>query len=87
MKAISRRLRRLEDQFGPPQDFLVHPRDHFRLVLCPTIGRANLATSTCKRTLTASGALTEVVRLNGRREGLTDAELDAFVATFPVERI
>jgi hypothetical protein len=46
-----------------------------------------LETSTCRRTLTASGSVTEVVRLDGIRGGLTDAELEKFVQSFPVERI
>jgi hypothetical protein len=33
-----------------------------------------LETSTCQRTLTASGCLIEVVGLDGRRDGLTDEE-------------
>jgi len=49
--------------------------------------RLSLETSTCRRTLTASGYLCEIVRLDGVREGLTDDELDKFVNRFPVERI
>ena len=47
----------------------------------------SLETSSCRRTLTASGSLTEVVRLDGICGGLTDAELEKFVQRFPVERI
>jgi hypothetical protein len=47
----------------------------------------NLEASTCRRTLTASGYLTEVVRLDGTRGSLTDEELSRFVEGFPVERI
>jgi hypothetical protein len=47
----------------------------------------NLEASTCRRTLTASGFLTEVVRLDGIRGGLTDDELDRFVEGFPGERV
>ncbi len=39
------------------------------------------------RTLTASGSLTEVVRLAGNRAGLSDEELEKFVQSFPVEMI
>jgi hypothetical protein len=46
--------------------------------------RAGLLT---RRTLTASGSLTEVVRLDGIRGGLTDEELEKFVESFPIERI
>jgi len=37
--------------------------------------------------LTADGSLTEVVRLDGTRGGLTDEELEEFVESFPVETI
>lgn len=37
-----------------------------------------LETSTCQRTLTASGCLIEVVRLDGRCSGLTDEEMEKF---------
>jgi hypothetical protein len=47
----------------------------------------DLGTSTCRRTLTANGYLSEVVRLNGIRGSLTVEELDRFVEGFPVERI
>jgi hypothetical protein len=46
-----------------------------------------LETSTCHRTLTASGCLIEVVRLDGRRGGLTDEELEKFVKSFPIQTI
>jgi hypothetical protein len=46
-----------------------------------------LETSTCKRTLTATGALTEVVRLDDMHGDLSDEELDNFVEGFPVERV
>jgi hypothetical protein len=39
-----------------------------------------------QRTLTASG-LIEVVILDGRRNGLTDEELEKLVKSFPVETI
>jgi len=46
-----------------------------------------LETSRCRRTLTASGSLTEVVRLDGMRDALSDADLEKFVQSFPVEKI
>jgi hypothetical protein len=36
--------------------------------------------------LNADGSLTEVVRLDGIRGGLTQAELEEFVQRFPVEK-
>lgn len=47
-------------------------------------GPANLANSTCTRTL-SDGRLWEVVRLDGSSEGLTDDELDRFVQSFPIQ--
>jgi len=47
----------------------------------------SLETSRCRRMLNADGSLTEVVRLDGIRSGLTNAELDKFIQSFPVERI
>jgi hypothetical protein len=39
------------------------------------------------RALTASECLIEVVRLDGRSNGLTDEELEKFVKSLPVETI
>jgi hypothetical protein len=47
--------------------------------------RVNLATSTCKRTLRADGLLMEMVELDGSPDSMTDAELDAFVESFPID--
>ena len=44
----------------------------------------NLAGSTCERRLRADGSVTEMVRLDGSRDGITDHELDRFVAGFPL---
>jgi hypothetical protein len=49
--------------------------------------KLSLETSKCRRTLTASGSLTEVVRLDGIRGGLSDEELEKFVQSFPIKRI
>jgi hypothetical protein len=62
-------------------------RDRLRLVVSAMDHALNLETSTCRRTLTANGALTEVVRLDGMHGDLTDEELDNFVEGFPVERV
>jgi hypothetical protein len=47
--------------------------------------RVNLATSTCRRTRSADGLLIELVELDGCPDSMTDAELDAFVESFPIE--
>jgi len=89
MKAVIRRIARLEDQFAPKvqPDFLRHPLQRLRLVISGMDRDLALETSTCHRTLTARGCLIEVVRLGGRRNGLTDEELEEFVKSFPVEAI
>jgi hypothetical protein len=48
--------------------------------------RLNLDASTCTRTLTG-GFLTEVVRLDGTREGPSDADRQRFVESFPIRTI
>ena len=87
MKAIARRLRRLEDQFAPADG---KPRDRFRLVL-RSAGLLNpsLENATCRRTLCPNGTVLESVEFttssNGRE--LTQEELDQWVASFPVETL
>ena len=56
----------------------------FRIVAC-TIGKPlNLANSTCTRRLGANGGLSEIVMLDGSDQGLTDEDLERFIASFPV---
>ena len=86
MKTVIRRLARLEDRFAPAARR--NPKHSVRLVVSLMDHPLSLETSTCTRTLnTANGYLTEVVRLDGIRGGITDDELDRFVEKFPVERI
>ncbi len=84
MKAITRRLYRLERQFGPGAG---QPRDYFRLIVRRMDRKAGLAGATCTRTLLPGGMVSEVVRLDkgscGREP--TDAELERWIATFPIE--
>ena len=75
-----------EDRFAPQPDFARNPRGRLRIVVCRMDRALSLETSRCRRTLTASGSLTEVVRLDGIRGGLTHAELEEFVQSFPVQR-
>jgi hypothetical protein len=37
--------------------------------------------------LSADGSLFEIVRLDGTREGLCDADFERFIESFPVERV
>ena len=86
MRPVIRRITRLEDRFAHQQDLLGNPRGRLRIVVCRMDRPLSLETSRCRRTLTADGSLTEVVRLDGIRGGLTDDELEKFVQSFPVER-
>ena len=87
MKPVIRRIARLEDRLAPQPDFARNPRGRLRVVVSRMDRALSLETSSCRRTLTASGSLTEVVRLDGIRGALTDAELEKFVHSFPIERI
>ena len=80
MKAIGRRLSRLEDRFAPRDK----PRDRIRMVVSRVGRDEGLENATCKRTLCANGSLIEVVRLNGSGDGLTDQDLDGFVESRPI---
>jgi hypothetical protein len=83
MKAIARRLRRLEDQCCVGKQS--KPLQQMRLVVCG-IGRPlDLANSTCSRKLDSSGHLLELVTLHGSRHDLTDEQLENFVQSFPIE--
>lgn len=83
MKAIGRRLCRLEDRFAPRDK----PRDRVRVVVSGIGPEECLQNATCERTLCANGSLVEVVRLNGSVDGLTDEDLDKFVESFPIEPV
>ena len=49
------------------------------------VGRPlNLATSTCTRKMGRDGRLTEVVLFSGSSSELSEAELQRFVALFPI---
>lgn len=83
MRAIARRLHRLEERAGlsgKPQERL--------LVVVSALGRPlNLAGSTCRRTLGLDGSILDHVHLDGSRDGLTDEELDRFIERFPIESL
>ena len=86
MKNLDRRLARLEDRLAPT-DFARDPRQRLRVVVCNLGKTLSLETSTCRRTLSADGVLTEIVTLDGTRGGMTDEEMETFVETFPIETI
>jgi len=90
VRAIARRLRRLEEQLGTDE------RRTDRIVVHWEGCKPSLKNATCTRRLGPDGSLLEVVYLdhsddalaNGSNEDaepLTHEELDEFVATFPIE--
>jgi hypothetical protein len=83
MKAIARRLSRLEDQHGAADR---KPQKRFRVMIRPTErAKIDLENSSCQRTWCADGTVSEHIVLvagsNGR--DLTDVELEEWVAGFP----
>lgn len=84
MKAIDKRLHRLEGQFGPADG---KSRERLRLVVMPAgVSHPDLEGATCQRTLCANGTLLESVRIRKSNNGpeLTPEEFDNWVASFPV---
>lgn len=49
------------------------------------LGPLDLGKSTCRRSISQDGTLWEVVRLHGSTAGLTDEELDKWIAAFPID--
>jgi hypothetical protein len=95
MKAISRRLDRIENQLCPPAP---RPRTRFRVVVrmedpdASVVRRRDREPSfekaTCKRTLCPDGTLWEVVHLDTIGEDgeqPTEAELNRWIGGFPIE--
>jgi hypothetical protein len=84
VKAIAKRLCRLEEQIGSADR---KPRVSSRIVLRRVDSIPGLAGAACWRTLLPDGTVSESVALgtssNGRE--VTDEELDAWVASFPIE--
>jgi hypothetical protein len=83
MKAIVRRVGRLEDRYAINSSGKL--RTGVRAIISfPWKGPLSLATSTCRRTLNPGGAVTEIVELDGRDEDIDDEELEKFIASFPI---
>jgi|HubBroStandDraft_4_1064222.scaffolds.fasta_scaffold953754_2 hypothetical protein len=84
MKAIAKRLCRLEDQFGAADR---RPRDYVCIVLRRLDRVPGLEGATPRRTLWPNGTVCENVVLRASTDGhkLTDDELDRWVAGLPIE--
>jgi len=83
MKAISWRLHRLEDQLVR----VGKPRKTFRITLRPLSGKADLAKSTCYRTLCADGSVSESVALadGDNARPVIDNQVEDWITGFPIE--
>ena len=87
MKAIAKRLRRLEDQFRPADG---KPRERFRIVLQP----AGLRTPDLAHSTVPKDSVAERHRSRDRGSGtssngreITDDELDKWVASVPIAAV
>jgi hypothetical protein len=82
VKAIAKRLHRLEDQFGPADG---KPRERFRLVVRSAGEMLGSESATCRRTLCPDGTLMELIEMSATHaRDLSQEELNRWVATFPV---
>jgi hypothetical protein len=91
MKAIAKRLRRLEQQLAPADG---RPREVLRLIVRPVGPLPSLDGATCSRTLCSNGSVMEVVSLMGSPDRLTrrgcgnspvtGEELEAFIQRTPI---
>ena len=82
MKAIVRRVGRLEDRF----QLSGKPKSSLRIIVTRAgSGATNLATSTCTRRLNNNGGLIETVDLDGDDSGISEEELEQFIASFPID--
>ena len=70
MKTITRRLARLEDQFGTADG---KPRRHLRMVVCLAGTKPNLEDSPCRRTFCSDGTLIEIFDFTSTNKGPDEA--------------
>ena len=80
MARLKGRLDKLEKVLVPTRG----PQQRFRVLVRGMCGPADLATSTCKRTL-RGGTLMEIVDLKGNRDHLSDEQLEDFIESFPIQ--
>ena len=79
MNAVERRVGRLEDKMGTAKR-----RPVIRITIFRVGCEPDLDESACMRYLT-DGMLTEIIHWGGRRDQMTDDDLDLFVERFPIE--
>src|SRR5580658_7206990 len=85
MKAIARRLCRLENRFEAADG---KPRHYQRMVVIRLDRMPGLEGATCLRTLLPDGTVSESVVLGRSRTGrdVSPEELERWVASFPIEK-
>ena len=83
---LKRRLNRLTEILRPSRGPERTKRWVVSLVGSPGVGcpAADLAKSSCMRRRETNGTLTEMVILDGSRDGITDEDLNRFVEGFPI---
>jgi hypothetical protein len=86
MKTLSKRLVRLEERLMPV-DYARNARVRHQLTVTNIGKQPNLTTSTYRRIFGADGSLFEIVRLDGSREGLSDADLEKFIGSSPADGV
>jgi hypothetical protein len=62
-------------------------KEPIRVIIRNVCGEPNLVNSTFRRTLDAHGQLTELVEIDGGLDGLTNRDLEIFIASVPIERL
>ena len=89
MNTFTKRVVRLERHRAPKfsPDYVANPTSHMRIVVSAAGRTVKLETSTCTRRLSETGALSEVVILDGSGGDLSEEDLEQFVQSFPVKRI
>jgi hypothetical protein len=84
MKAVARRIAKLENQLEPAN----RPRPRIRLEIRTLGSKLCLEDATCKGTMCSDGSLLEVVDFKNHNEGpdeLTDEELNRWLDGFPIQ--
>ena len=92
---LRRRLEALEETscslLEKIQSGAAPPKGRLPIIVSAYVGTADLRFSTCRRTLCPDGMLMEYVKIQGRQgelascKGLSDEELDRWIATFPIK--
>ena len=86
MKALDRRLCRLEHQLTPVRG----PLQRFRIVVRGMDRKPSLEGATCQRTGVSSGTVWEVVDFGHCRKdgkGFTEEELESWIESFPIKSL